>query len=245
MTGHRQIMARSSVRLRPDMNRLSEAVSRPGIDPRAWVVMARVDDDPDAIVWDSQIGWIVDVTFLDGEGPITCRVVSDSQGSLAGSIRPVRPDSLVAVLVPNGDPNDEAIIVGDLHDAETNLAPTTINLKPITEELASSTHIDAFPSEDLDQEWSNVRITASQSMKLGIAEPLQSFVRGDDYSDALDAFLTALDTFVTNVAASVGAPPNLALTVADYAAQIGPLKAEIANFKAARTTYLSTLIKGD
>lgn len=245
MTGHRQSMARSSVRLRPDMSRIADALSRPGIDPRAWVVLARVDDDPDAIVWDADIGWIVDVTFADGEGPITCRVTSESQGSSVGSIRPVRADSLVVVLVPNGDPNDEAVIIGDLHDVDTNTAPTTINTEPITEELAASTHIDAYPGESLDQEWTSVRITASEQLLLGIPVPIQSFVRGDDYADALGTFLDALDVFVDTLATAPPAAPNAALTVASVLAAAQIFQPQIATFKASRATYLSTRIKGD
>jgi hypothetical protein len=245
MTGSRQNFARSNVRLRPDYGRIAKAVSRPGIDPRSWIALARVDNDPDATVWDEQIGWIVDVHFLDGEGPTTCRVVSGSQGSGVGASRPVRPDSLVAVLIPNGDPNYDAIIVGDLHDVDEMRAPTTINGDAITEALALTTHIDAFPSEDLDQEFANVRITAATAMVLGAAQANQPFVRGDDYADALDAFLDDLLSFMNSLIAAVPAAPNGALTVADAIAAATPMINSIATFKAARAEYLSTLIKGD
>jgi len=243
MTGSRQNLARSGARLRLDFNRIAKGLSRPGIDPRSWVVMARVDNDPDAIVWDATIGWIVDVTFLDGDGPVTCRVVSDAQGQAAGSIRPVRPDSLVLVLIPTGDPNYDAIIVGELHDADANIAPTTINTDAITEEFAASTHIDAFPTEDLDQEWANVRITASTQMILGVPLADQSYVRGDDYADALDAFADALDAFAQAIAV---APVNIAgAVVALDPASLTLFQTAISQYKAARTTYLSTRIKGD
>ena len=254
MTGRRQSYTRSSTRLRLDWGRVAAAVSRPGIDPRAWVELARIDDDPDAMVWDSELGWLVDVTFiggaLDGEGPVVCRVASGFQGTGTGEHRPPIRDGLVVVAIPNGDANDDAIIVGQLHSTG-EAAPSAVNGDSIVETGASEgqvaadeTHITVAPGADIDQEWRNVRITADR-MVLGLSDADQPFARGGDLADALDDLADAVSDFAQALAGSFPAPPNAALTVADVITAAAPLIAAAASFKTARTQYLSTRILGD
>jgi hypothetical protein len=212
--------------------------------------MARVDEDDDAIVWDDALGWLVDVTFVgggcDGEGPINCRVASQVQGSEIGVYRPPRANGLVIVLVPNGDPNDDAIIVGQLHDVDDFTVASEVNGDNIVEIDASDgevaadeTHITVLPDEDLDQEWRNVRVTA-EAMVLGAPEADQPFVRGTDLDDALDDLADAISDIVTAINTALGIagspidPASLAL-----------FEAAIATFKAASSTYLSSRITGD
>jgi hypothetical protein len=242
--------ARYGVRRRPDYNRIANAVSRPGIDPRSWVCMARVDEDEDAIVWDDALGWLVDVTFVgggsDGEGPINCRVASPSQGSGVGVSRPQRPNGLVIVLIPNGDPNDDAIIVGQLHDVDDFTVPSEVNGDTIVETDASDgevaadeTHITVAPGEDLDQQWRNARITAD-AMVLGAPEADQPFVRGTDLDDALDDLADAISDIVTAI--------NTGLAAAGSSidpASLASFEVAIATFKAASDQYLSDRITGD
>jgi len=234
-----------------DFGRIAEAVSRPGIDPRAWVALARVDDDPDAVVWDADLGWTADVTFaggpLAGEGPVSCRVASPAQGAGAGRASPVRQGGLVVVVIPSGDPNEDAVIVGQLHDVDDARAPTSVNGDSIVETDASSgqvaadvTHLTALPDEDLDEEWRSWRVTAD-AMTLGVADADQPFVRGDDQADALDDLADALGQF----AAAIAVAPVVGAAVALDPATLATFQQAIAAFKAARQSYLSTRIKGD
>lgn len=237
-----------------DLRGAVAGMAQPGLDTRSWNVMARVDDDPDAIVWDADLGWIVDVTIVSGpsagDGPVTCRVASSAQGPNTGRSCPVHADGLVIVST-TGDPNEDAIIIGQLHDTETNPTPTAVNGDSIVETSASDgqvaadvTHISVLPDEDLDEEWRNVRITAD-GMVLGTADADQSFARGDDLADAIDDFADAIDDFCDSLIGSTPAPPNAALTVADVIAAATPLKVAVARLKAAKNQWLSSRIKGD
>jgi hypothetical protein len=217
--------------------------------------MARVDDDPDAVVWDSDLGWLCDVTWvgggLDGDGPVVCRVASPAQGEGVTEQRPPRPVGLVIVVIPNGDPNDDAIIIGQLHDIDGRTVPSQVNGDTIVETGASSgevaadvTHILVAPGEDLDQQWRDVRITGD-SMIIGVPDADQSLPRGDDLADALEDIIDAIDSFASSLASAAPAPPNAALTVAAVAAVYPSLATAVAQFKSARSDYLSTRIKTD
>jgi len=224
---------------RIDMSRLRASVSGPGIDPRVWVATARVDDDPDAVRWDDSLGWLVDVTIVggpfDGEGPVVCRVLTGVAGAGVTSSRPPRFDGLVVVAIP-GDVNQDAFIVGQVHDTD-HPPPSEINGDELDEELALKTHITVAPDEDLDQQWRSVRITA-ESMTLGAADADQSFVRGEDQAGALEQLVGALVAAITAINAAI--PTG----VSDPTA-IGTLQAAAEAFEAARSTYLSTRLKGD
>jgi hypothetical protein len=247
-------------------------LSRPGIDPRAWVVYARIDDDKDAIVWDPELGWFVDVTIVSGSlagEPALARVSADALVS-GGRYTPPRANALVLLAVPNGDLNDEAVVLTQLHTIERG-APTTINGDTIVERdpqagevAALATHLAVFPGEDCDEEWRERRVTTSgahklhgDTMELGVAGADQSYVRGEDKADADEALASAVDTYNQQVLAAFAAmlPPGIPatpVTAANISAGIAiitpasaALSAAVAQFNTARTQYLSTRIKGD
>lgn len=232
-------------RLRPrlDFGRVAAGVSRPGIDPRSWISMARVDVDPDAIVWDRELGWLVDVTLvgggLDGEGPVLCRFPSSGQGVGAGGYDPPRAGCLVIVAIPGGDPNNDCIIIGQLHD-EGCAAATVVNGVDITEAFAQRTHIFAFPDEDLDAAFEHVRITGD--MTLGVPDANQPFARGNDLAGAIDDFADALILFLDSAAAVPGGFGEV--TATGFTTAGGVLKTKAQAFKAARARWLSQRIRG-
>jgi len=263
---------RSRVRSLLDFGRIAEAVSRPGIDPRSWLVYARIDDDPDAIVWDAELGWFVDVTVVSGQlagEPVLARVSADALSS-GGRYTPPRANALVLLAVPNGDSNDECVVLMQLHSSDRT-APTTVNGDTIVERdpqagevAALVTHLSVFPNEDCDEEWRERRVTASgahrlhgDTMELGLAGADQSYVRGEDKADADEAFVSAVDTYNQQVLAAFSAmlppgPPVTPVTAANVSAGIAiitpasvALSAAVAQFNAARAQYLSTRIKGD
>lgn len=258
MTGHRSPQVRNSTRLRPDFGRIAEAVSRPGIDPRAWVSLARIDveteQDKDVLVWDYELGWLVDVTFvggpLDGEGPVNCRIGSPGQDSGVMVARPPRPGTLVVVLIPNGNANDDAVIICQLSDIDIGI-PSSCNGDTIVERDATDgqvsaidTHLYVAPNEDFDAEFKKVRITSKEEMTLGVSDADQPFVRGTDQADALDAIFDAIDSFFQSIATATAAPPNGALTVLDVAAAYVEFISPIAEWRNARQTFLSEKING-
>lgn len=219
-----------------------------GIDTRTWVSLARVDDDPDAVRYDTEFGWLVDVTFvggpLDGEGPLVCRLGSMGARRGVTSQQPVGLGCLVLVLVPAGDINVEPTIISMLHDINC-VAPTTVNGTEITEEFAAETHVQAFPGEDLDAEYRAVRVTGD-SVVLGAAEADQPFARGNDLADALDNLAGALDTFAVALGSGtlIGMAPVVYVGGSANPALVA-LRSAITQFEGARNAYLSTRINGD
>lgn len=125
-----------------DVGRLSMAVSRPGIDPRTWVSMARVDRDGDSVRWVGSYGWVVDVTFygdgLDQEG-VPCRVLNNGPtGDGFGEYVPPAPGVEVLVGVPDGSP-ENSVVLGTLRNSDGCLPPSEINGLPISGDVETST----------------------------------------------------------------------------------------------------------
>jgi hypothetical protein len=211
--------------------------------------MGRVDDDDDAIRWDETLGWLCDVTAVSGSQagsllPMACRVVTGAQGVDTGTHWPPRRGGLVVVVFPSGDPNEDSIILGQLHNTDDAGAPATVNDTTIDEDFALETVFTVEPEKDLDEEWRNVRITGEE-MILGTADADQAFARGDDLADAIDDFADAISDFCQSLIQATPAAPNNALTVASAIAAATPLLAAAETFKAAKETWRSTRIKGD
>jgi len=94
-----------------DMNRLSEAVSRPGIDPRLWSSLAIVT----AIVVDPAEGVFANITLLPSRDLETARVGQCYAGPGFGSHFPIQVDDEVLVVAPSGDPNEGMVIAARLY----------------------------------------------------------------------------------------------------------------------------------
>lgn len=225
-----------SARTDIDFRRVGWGLKMPGIDTRSWISLARIDEDPDATVWDAELGWLCDVTFvggaLDGDGPNLARWGG------RGLYRPPVQGSLCLCAVVSGDGNDDVVILG-LLDTDPEPAPGSVNGEAVDEARASTTHLAAFPGQALDAEFETVRITGS--MVLGVADADQSYVRGEDFADAAGDFIDALDQFLT---AAPPPGPFGSVNSATFTAAASVLKLALQQFKLARNTYLSRVIKG-
>ena len=249
------------IRRRFDRGRLGQLAGQPGIDPRSWVVLARVDDDDDAIRWtgpdgeDGPLGWIIDVTIGDGgdldqESAIPCRL--GAAYARDGELRsdPPARGCLVLVLLPCGNVNTEPTIIGEL-PTDGCVVPGSVNETDIDEAYALATHI-LVTSLDVDEQIGGDRRVKTgdgkkhrilgETVELADQDAAQSFVRGDDQKQQLDALLQALTQYATDIAASSPAPPNAALTVVDAAAAGTTLIAALAQIDFEPS--LSTKIKG-
>lgn len=120
----------ANYRVRPDVERIGEAISRPGIDPRTWVATARVDNDPDAFYFDEDVGWIIDATVNGGSihgSLVACRQGSTWPGvSGYGSYLPPDKDEELLVVFPGGDPEEDPIVLGTLTNGDGGKPPTSI-----------------------------------------------------------------------------------------------------------------------
>lgn len=208
---------RSRMRKRFDVQRMAEAVKRPGIDPRTWVVTARVDNDPDSISYDEELGWLVDVTFtggeLDGEGPVVARVAQSVASKGNTKIEPVVRDCEVQVVINEGDPNGNVVITGQLHNGGGCEPPATVNELPIDEALALVTHIVRTTFSVEEEYGASRRVQAlllqhlmAQQIFLGgtpLVPPTQPVIKGGQYTGGELAFLTALETWTVAVAGAL------------------------------------------
>ena len=239
----------------------------PGADTRTWLFYARVDDDDDAVRWNDEVGWLVDVTVaggqLDGEGPVACRVGWPYSASGAANSSPVQRGVLVACLLPEADLNGTPVIVG-LIPTSGEPVPSSVNGQNIDADFAKATHF-LVTEHDVQQEvgerW---RTSATQratleapEVRLADEDAGQSYVRGEDYADAADALAEASDDFGQQVLTAFTnlvppGPPATPVTGAQASAAVvtvtaayAQLATAVAQFKAARSAYLSTRIKGE
>lgn len=129
---------RSIKQPRADAERISMAVSRPGIDPRTWVSMGRTEQGDDAYWFDSKRGWIVDVQLYGGGAHATtvpCRALSQWPGLDGyGEYRPPGNDEEVLVVLPGGDPEEDPIVVGVVGNEDGSGAPTSVCGRPVIPE---------------------------------------------------------------------------------------------------------------
>jgi hypothetical protein len=95
------------VRKSVDIGRLSDAVSRPGIDPRVWLTFARVEE----VGFDSEQGVFADVAVLPEGDKETCLIASSYAGSGFGTFVPPKVGDIVLVAVPGGDPGSGPVII--------------------------------------------------------------------------------------------------------------------------------------
>lgn len=196
-----------------DFNRLGQALSRPGIDPRTWIDLARVDDADDAITWLEGTGWIVDVNFITGElaeeDEVPCQVATWLGGHAQGSYAPVKRGCMVVVLLPAGNANVAPVILGTLHNPEDCPAPSVVNELTITESVMLE-NIVLVSEDSVEAEFGDsARLRAGTwhivGDRLHLApdavrgDSTQAFVRGDDFGDALGTFLDSLGTFTSTV----------------------------------------------
>ena len=230
---------------RIDWSALRRAVRGPGMDTREWVVMGRVDEDEDATVWNDALGWLCDVTALTGGHagstlPLPCRIASVFQGADHGIHCPPRQGGLCLVLFPSGDPNEDAVIVGFLHNLDDAGAPAEVNGATIVETDASSgqvaadeTFIAVIPDHDIDIEARSVRVVGD--IVLGAADADQPVPRGNDMADSLENLTDAMVTAITAVNTAI--PTG----ISDPSA-VATLQTAVAAFGQARQNYLSSRI---
>jgi hypothetical protein len=233
---------------RLDLHALRVGIAAPGLDTRAWVEWARVDDDPDAVVWDRELGWLCDVHLESGssagEGPLSATVLGAGGGGM-GYHAPVHPGDRVLVAIVSGDPNADVVVIGRDHDVDDCTAPTTVNGDSIVETGASAgqvaadeTHIAAFGDEDLDAEFRGVRLGAdsvkvpSPDVRLGTEDADEHAILGDARNGDVGAFLDAMTSFCTSVAAT--GLPGIANAATQLQTAVVTLRAQLPSHLAQR-----------
>ena len=231
-----------------DLGRLRVAMSGPGADPRSWIALGRIDDDPDALQWIPGTGWVADVTLTSGEqageGPIPCRVASTFGDSAQGRLEPVARGAEVVVCFPSGDPNDQPVILGVLFAPGGNPVPTSVNGLANTEALVLAAHVLVTARDVRWQAGALVQL-AAQAVELAQANATQPFVRGEAQRATLDTFLEALRTWSAAVAGALStAGFPIAAAQAAFAGPL-PVPNAIDATKNGLASALSTRIRGE
>lgn len=202
----------------PDVRRLAAAMRAPGNDPRTWVSAGRIDQDPDAIHWDSGVGWVVDVTFYgsgleDDEGR-PCRVAGlGAPGQGRGEYIPPTPGAELLVAVAAGDVEAGPVVVGYLTNEDDAHPPATVNGLNIQADLTTSTLTEVSPYDteivssphhrreeyalDRHSQARNQILEAAQQVKLALRDAAQSYVRGERFVQALNGWIDAVTSYVT------------------------------------------------
>lgn len=104
-------MFRSRVTSGIDVARLSNAVSRPGIDPRVWVSYGVLDSEPYIETVNGQEDIVVDVTLLPTLQEETARVGAIYAGNGFGLYCPLHEGDEVLIAAPSGDPDEGLVVV--------------------------------------------------------------------------------------------------------------------------------------
>jgi hypothetical protein len=196
-----------------DTNRLSEAVSRPGVDPRSWVSLAVVDD----FAIDSEGVW-ADVTLMPSRRKETCIVGAAYAGNGFGFYAPLYKDDQVVVVFPGGDATSP-VIVSRLHsqaDAPPSTAQAAANASDVILVIESGKHlrIETGGAGNIILE-----PKGAGKVEIGGEANVDPMVLGQKLSTWLTALITALDTHVhtgvTSGAQDSGPikPPTIATSV--------------------------------
>lgn len=256
------------VRRRADVGRIGKAVSQPGIDPRTWVTMGRVEDDPKAVRWIPQIGWVADVRFtggpLDGETQVPCRVAGGVQEDDAGTFYPLAPGCAVAVLLPAGTSQEAPIIVGRVNNRNGCAAPLTINGLPITPGSVAAPSVPRVSVSPFDTEihkspyhrreqFDGDRTTQAKTQTIAADTPLdgvllgsdlaqEAFIKGTSYLSNEAAFYGQLASLFTAAATAAGVPPA---PTAPLGTPLGNIAAAFTQAAAAAQSFASLKIKGE
>ena len=220
---------------RVDVERIAEAVSRPGIDPRAWVSMARTSDDLSSTDYDPDYGWRLDAITYAGAfhgNTVCCRQMAQGPGMDGyGDYHPPGADEEIVVLFPGGDPDEDPIAIGVVSNRSGGGPPKTVAGRTIAVSDSGETSpggpVDPSDCSFLKSPYSRVveyegeyhlkakwvTFEASSPMagiKLGSQTAKHPVPRGDNLVLLLTSLLTTLGTLLTAQSGKVSllADPN-------------------------------------
>jgi len=111
-----------------DAAAFSEALSRPGIDPRQWVSFGTVMPETDSIksvVFDDELGPLVGVILQPSGIEVSCRVSGMCAGNNEAEYFPFISGDEVIVVIPEGEERAGCTIVGRLNNA-SDAWPTSV-----------------------------------------------------------------------------------------------------------------------
>ncbi len=205
-------MTRANKRKRWDVERVRAAIGAP--DPgQTFTAAARIEDPTDAIHFDPQSGWIVDVSFyggpLDGEKEVPVRVLSKGPGGDGfGEYIPPARGAEVLIGIPEGDVEANPVMIGYLTNEDGDKPPTQINGLALATEAPASTPLAVSPHDteikrsphNRREQYDGARTVQATSHVLKADQPTAGVLLGSE--TAAKSFLLGED-LVTNLIAVV------------------------------------------
>jgi hypothetical protein len=176
-----------------DVNRLAQAVSRPGIDPRTWYSIAYAVDE--SVI--SKKGQFVDVLLSPSLTPVTCYVPADYAGNGFGSYRKVHKDDELLIGIPDGDSNNGGVVEERMwSEIDPPPAEAIANPDDIIDRIEDAKHyrlITAKGGKTYLKSDDKV-IFDSPKVQLGGEDPSDAIIRGTAFRQAESTLDTAWQT---------------------------------------------------
>lgn len=187
-----------------DVNRMSEAVSRPGIDPRLWVSLAIVTE----VFVDADHGHFVQVLCVPSQAVHPARVGTLYSGNGFGLYLPLEVDDEVVVVAPDGDPAAGLVVIprlwsgGDPPPEEAATKPTDLLLLA---KAGATVRIATAGDGDVV-----IEARGSGVVKLGGESGLSDAARN---GDSIEVTLSTLQSSLDARYVTLGGSPPLVLPV--------------------------------
>lgn len=122
-------MLRSKVTKGIDVGRLSNAMTRPGIDPRVWATYGVLTSEPYIETFNGEQDIVADVLLMPTMQDETARVGAMYAGNGFGFYCPLHEGDEVLVVAPSGDP-DEGLVIAQRLFSPAAVPPTEIVANP-------------------------------------------------------------------------------------------------------------------
>jgi len=221
--------------------------NRPGADSRVWLCYATVTD----LGFDKTQGIFADIQYTPSGDEDTAYFGAPYAGGGFGAYFPIAIGDTVLVANSMGDPANGPLIVGRFWNASdvpnAELAgegddPTKDSVIRIEPGQTLKIRTSSGGEVDIEVEGSgDLVIKAGGLVKMQAAT--QSYMRGDDFAQALNSLLPKLAAFVV----ALSAPPATAITtdLVAAAATTSGLLTGITDMITSSATYLSQKIKGE
>jgi hypothetical protein len=183
-----------------DINMLSKAMTRPGIDPRSWCSLAIVQ----SVVIDEAAGVFCDVLLMPSKRRETARLGAAYAGSGFGFYAPVRVDDEVLVSAPGGDPAQGLVITQRLW-SPADVPPAGLEATPEDVVLV----VEADKSLRLTVQGGGNVILAVDTGKvfLGSETGTEAVAKGESLKSYLDGIVSQLNSHV-HTSTAVGSPTS-------------------------------------
>lgn len=195
-------MLRSRVTRGIDVARLSNAVARPGIDPRIWVSYGTLLSDPYIEDKDGRQDVIVDVMLLPSMQEETARVGAIYAGNGFGFYCPLHKEDEVLVLAPSGDP-DEGLVIAQRLWSPADPPPT--ELKDHPEDVTLIVEPEKNLRITVKGEGNVILAVDTGKIYLGSAEQTEPAAKGQSLKTYLESIQSAFNGH-THISGEVGTP---------------------------------------